>query len=416
MKRRRGFWGTILFLCLLIPAFALAQTACVTCEGDALDRVKLRQKPSPQATVLGKYFRGVQAEVLDESSGWAHIRIGNREGYMMRQYLTTQTAADEGLDCMLYRADQETPLPLYTLPSNSSPVLAELNTLWLTVLGTIDEDWAQVRCTLPNGETVTGYTFSRDICLPQPFNTARITSERLENRLNLREKPEQAAYSLGRYYAGTEVYCLLDDSPNLDGWTRVRIADRVGYVMDEYLSYDSGGSYPVYPPLTYALLDGTPLYDTAFTQEPTGSVDAGEAMVVLGLVDSRYCVQLAKGTGRQRYRYVDRVAVQLIDRAASAEGTLKKSQMLYYSAGENTSLQPWEITAPAGARLYVMGTYDEVEFSVPSPYIDREEAWLYCSIEVEKNSYYFAFVPLDAVTYDEAMAFRIPALETDTSK
>ncbi len=369
-----------------------------------------------QAAVLGKYFRGVQAEVLEESGDWAHIRIGNREGYMMRQYLTTQSAADEGLECMRYRTDQETTLPLYTLPSDSSPVLAELSTLWFSVLGTIDEDWAQVRCTLPSGETVTGYTFSRDICLPQPFNTAHITSKRLENRLNLREKPKQAAHSLGRYYAGTEVYCMLDDSTNQDGWTRVRIADLVGYVMDEYLSYDSGGSYPVYPPLTYALLDGTPLYDTAFTQEPTGIVGTREAMVVLGLVDARYCVQIAKGTGTQRYWYVDRVAVRSVDRAASAEGTLKKSQMLYYSVGKNASLQPWEITAPAGARLYVMGTYDEVEFSVPSPYIDREEAWLYCSIEVEKNSYYFAFVPLDAVTYDEAMAFRIPNLETDTSK
>ncbi len=63
--------------------------------GGELDRVKLRDRPSTNGEVLGKYFSGVFAEVLERKGDWWRVRVDDREGFMMRKFLTTETGEDD---------------------------------------------------------------------------------------------------------------------------------------------------------------------------------------------------------------------------------------------------------------------------------------------------------------------------------
>lgn len=60
----------------------------------ASERLHLRTEPKTSATSLGKYYTGVEAQVLAYvSDTWAYVRIGSAEGYMMRQYLSINPRA-----------------------------------------------------------------------------------------------------------------------------------------------------------------------------------------------------------------------------------------------------------------------------------------------------------------------------------
>ena len=52
------------------------------------DRLNLRTSPSTKASTLGKYYTGVQVELLGaEDKGWIKVKIGNLVGYMRSEFL-----------------------------------------------------------------------------------------------------------------------------------------------------------------------------------------------------------------------------------------------------------------------------------------------------------------------------------------
>ena len=62
---------------------------------DAADRLNLRAVPNKKAESLGKYYNGVEVQILEElNNGWVRVRIGNRgvaEGYMMKRICNVTT-------------------------------------------------------------------------------------------------------------------------------------------------------------------------------------------------------------------------------------------------------------------------------------------------------------------------------------
>lgn len=86
----------LLTLCMLLST-ALAGTEkqsslsgeyAVVNNPDPEDRLNLRSQPSRDAASLGKYFNGVMVQVLGSAgNGWARVRVGATEGYMMTEYL-----------------------------------------------------------------------------------------------------------------------------------------------------------------------------------------------------------------------------------------------------------------------------------------------------------------------------------------
>jgi uncharacterized protein YgiM (DUF1202 family) len=73
-----------------VPAnssFRQPQTAVVN-NPNARDRLQLRTDNNSAAASLGKYYNGVNVQVLSYAGGdWAKVRIGSTEGYMMTEYL-----------------------------------------------------------------------------------------------------------------------------------------------------------------------------------------------------------------------------------------------------------------------------------------------------------------------------------------
>jgi hypothetical protein len=59
---------------------------------DARVRVKsarLRARPDARSAKIGPSLRrGTRLRVLEASGEWAHVRVGNREGYVMSSLLT----------------------------------------------------------------------------------------------------------------------------------------------------------------------------------------------------------------------------------------------------------------------------------------------------------------------------------------
>ena len=62
--------------------------------------VNLRSGPSKSYTSIGFYSVGTQATMITKGSTWSYIRVGNRYGYMMTEFLT--------------ESQNVTPVPSYT--------------------------------------------------------------------------------------------------------------------------------------------------------------------------------------------------------------------------------------------------------------------------------------------------------------
>ena len=114
------------------------------------DRLHLRKSAYGSAPSLGKYYNGTVVLVLPDTNAgeeWAHVRVGDTEGYMQAKYLafsgaaqvpsaqptvTVSNASGTGLNL---RAGQDTDSPVIRLLGNGTSV---------TVLG-LSEDWLHVQ-------------------------------------------------------------------------------------------------------------------------------------------------------------------------------------------------------------------------------------------------------------------------------
>ena len=92
----------LLLLCvlmMLLPAFALAQSAVIDNGSDPGSRLNLRSAPSRDAQAVGKFVSGTRVEILsDAGDGWSQVCIGGGQnavtGYMMTQYLRSASTVD----------------------------------------------------------------------------------------------------------------------------------------------------------------------------------------------------------------------------------------------------------------------------------------------------------------------------------
>ena len=77
---------------------ALAQSAVVNNGSDPNSRLNMRDQPSKDAGSVGQFYTGTPVEIVsDAGGGWSQVTIGgganSLSGYMMSQYLSTDTAS-----------------------------------------------------------------------------------------------------------------------------------------------------------------------------------------------------------------------------------------------------------------------------------------------------------------------------------
>ena len=109
--------------------------------------VNLRSGPSKTYSGIGFYSVGTEAWMVTRGSTWSYIRIGNRYGYMMTQFLTTtapQPAPPAFGSAHVVSANGKN-VNLRTGPSTGSPVITSFKVGTRLTIITRGNDWCFVQ-------------------------------------------------------------------------------------------------------------------------------------------------------------------------------------------------------------------------------------------------------------------------------
>lgn len=204
----------------------------------------LFSKPDTGAKSLGKYLNGTTVQVLDTKDEWAHVQLYGAEGYMPLESLefTDQFNSIIRITWGRKRQGMREQLRLYAEPSEDAPSEAVTEDVSMRILDTVGV-WYHV---LLKGREGYVPVQNLNVVHSQLRNDEQaytgylvVANPNSQDRLHLREQPSTKSRSLGRYFNGTQVEVI---DYGQDGWAHVRVEDKEGYMMLEYLiSIDGGG-------------------------------------------------------------------------------------------------------------------------------------------------------------------------------
>ncbi len=263
---------------LALPASARAETAVVA-NPDPTDRLNMRQKPQSGSPILRKYYSGVEVTIISSpSKEWAKVRVGEAEGYMQRQFLKPPGSVTSAIPVGVVDVTlPQTKLALRQKESDDSTAVGSYeNGADVEILG-VSDGWLHVRA-LSDGRT--GFMRSAWVAQADNLMYAAVGAKPAV----LREKAQSGGKALGTYPTGTRMVCLFSFE-KLEGWTRVRIGDTVGFMESSGLAFNpEPGDVPA--PVTLGVKNpGTfvHLRKTASTSASSlAQVSDGERVEVLG--------------------------------------------------------------------------------------------------------------------------------------
>ena len=123
-----------------IGAWTLGSTGWVINNPNPADRLNLRASPSTGAVSRGKYYNGVQVNVLDVTDGWAKVTIGSQSGYMdvgflSNGYVSSAMPVLKTTSSVHLRASTSTKsASLGTLPAGTEVTLMGFTSQWAHVI------------------------------------------------------------------------------------------------------------------------------------------------------------------------------------------------------------------------------------------------------------------------------------------
>ncbi len=237
MKQRRLASLAVALLIALAASAAFAETAVVN-NPDPTDRLNLRESAKAGAPILRKYFNGVEAEILsDVSADWAKVRIGGAEGFMQRKFLATGAAADAVARAIpvgiVDVTPPETKLALRERETDDSAAVGSYDQGTAVLVLGISDGWLYVRV---ESDGRTGFMRSQWVTQAENLRTA-VVSDANKAKTTLRETPKTNGKALGQYDGGVPMVVLFSFE-KLEGWTRVRIGDTVGFINNGQLHFN----------------------------------------------------------------------------------------------------------------------------------------------------------------------------------
>lgn len=219
-------------------------------------RLHLRTYPDTRSKSKGLYANGTAVIVSQTSGGWAYVRVGNQEGYMMLRFLTTQyvppvTPVPGPVGQVMYvKSANGGPVYLRTGPGTKYsdlglyPVGTQVNII--SFMGT----WDYVRI----GSNV-GYMMHKFLSYTQPIyppapvptqHTYMFVATGNSGKLYLRQYASKSSAIIGKYANGTQVLV----TAALNDWLYVQVGGKTGYMMRKFLSYDAPTIQPAPVPIT----------------------------------------------------------------------------------------------------------------------------------------------------------------------
>ena len=270
----KGTLRIIFFLTLAVLVLAFASTAmaynrfATVNNPDPADRLNLRTRPNEDAPTLGKYYNGVQVELLkDTVNGWIKVRLYNLEGYMRTDYLTQDVGGRQvhpAMPSVTIKNSGGTGLNLRETQSTKSSSLGlYMNGSTVRVLG-VSETW----CHVQTGDGRVGFMLREQLSPVIDFGkgndsgasggstsggwvgpvgahsvadwplfingyTGTVNNPNPGDRLHLRTEPKESAESLGKYYNGVRVIF----NGTSDGvWAKVAVNNLHGFMKTEFLA------------------------------------------------------------------------------------------------------------------------------------------------------------------------------------
>ncbi len=150
-ERRTGGFPRTLYAFFQVMKPAGERTALVD-NPSPRDRLHLRARPDREAKSLGKYYSGTPVEILGYPNEiWAHVRIGTREGYMLRAYLAADAIAVAAPPIVTIRNTSGTGLNLRAAPESKGKIIRLIeNGERVTVLG-VTKNYLHVRAGADTG-------------------------------------------------------------------------------------------------------------------------------------------------------------------------------------------------------------------------------------------------------------------------
>ncbi len=381
-------------------------------------RVKLRKSPSTGAEILGQYYAGTPMTVLTTEDGWAQVLIEGRKGWMMSEFLTRDGSSETGADLprgYLIPSDGEDRLMIFDAPNLSAEVTAFALPWWISVLGTAGEDWLHVRAYMVASGADEGYPVSGFVHAWQIGQSDRegitVSSGSAEGTVNFREGPSRKDGVIGRLFSGAPVHILFDDHVADDGWQKVRVGDRIGYIMDEYLTSVQPALYR--PPIEEIAGDTAQTYVDPDGENPLITLGRYDPVYVLGVFGEMYYVRIE--TWLTETEYGDMFAFvpmrdmqRKVTRSARAQATILRDTPVYWEDGQGGLYIPNELAdvrLAAGTTVCIYGGVLDLNHApaAPNDYIWPTSEYLLVNGIAENGNGVSAYVPIDAVAFDEEL-------------
>ena len=233
------------------------------------DFLNMREYPSYSARVVDYYYNTTPAVVLGYQSGWYHVQIDGKTGYLRSEYVYelsnvaysgevgTVATANGGVLNMRYGPGSQYMIR-EQLTNGAYVMILEKGSTWWKVssggsVGYVMASFMKDGVVKP-GNTVSGGTSSGGSYAPvtPSGGYAVVNNPRPTQLLNLRETASSDARVLGQYKNGTRLTMLEQGAE----WCKVRVdaVGKVGYMMTRYLTLNN---LPGVPTLTVTHPDRT---------------------------------------------------------------------------------------------------------------------------------------------------------------
>ena len=199
--------------------------------------LNLREQPNMNGTIIMAIKNGQSVSVLQKSSPWSRVKVGNREGYVATKYLNfgSSSGSVSGTAAIVHNPKSTQGLNLRREPNLDAQVLAYYhNGTKVTILGNVDSKWVKVQ--VQDGKI--GYMMKQYLKVSggagevKPF-TAKLWNVNGGSYVNFRKGASLNAEVLARVPVGTEVKVLEHGTD----WCKVEVDGKTGYISTWFMKW-----------------------------------------------------------------------------------------------------------------------------------------------------------------------------------
>lgn len=198
--------------------------------------LNLREQPGMNGTIIMAVKNGQQVTVLQKSSPWSRVKVGDKEGYVATQYLrfAANNTTSSGTTAIVSNPKDTQVLNLRREPSLDAQVLSYYrNGTKVTILETSGK-WVKVQ--VQDGKI--GYmmkqylTITKDEGTLTPF-TAKLWNVNGGSYVNFRKSGSLSAAIISRLPVGSEVKVLEHGTD----WCKVDVNGTIGYISTWFMKW-----------------------------------------------------------------------------------------------------------------------------------------------------------------------------------